>query len=173
LGICTALLSQRTPMGRGLALVALASGVAYLLTPNTAGDVDALFCFGYNTRYAAPALALGVILLALVLSRLFGPLLALSPILVALVLNARIPLHGAAPFVAAVGGAGVGALVLGQRLRARPWPVLRRSIVLAAVAAAFAIIGVLGWYEQRVYLADQYARPQLEEPIDGPYPVPF
>jgi hypothetical protein len=171
LGVCTALISRGTPMGRRLALVALASFAAYLLTPATASGVHAE-CFGYNTRYAAPALALGVILLALVLSRLSGPLLALSAILVALVLNARIPLSGAAPFISAVGSASVGTFWLGRHLHDRPWPASRRSIVAGAVAAAVAIMAVLGWYEQRVYLVGEwYVQPRWAEPIDGPYAV--
>ena len=49
---------------RGLGFVALVTAAAYLFTPATAGGHDA-GCFGFNTRFATPALALGLILLPL------------------------------------------------------------------------------------------------------------
>ena len=64
-GFLLAIFRGRTPMIRMLGIVALLSGLAYLVTPLTAagpeGDPTA---FTTNLRYASPALALGAMLLA-------------------------------------------------------------------------------------------------------------
>ena len=64
-GIVLAILRGRTPMLRMLGVVALLSGIAYLFTPLTAaGPTGEPSAFEVNLRYASPALALGMLLLA-------------------------------------------------------------------------------------------------------------
>jgi hypothetical protein len=65
LGILLAMFRGRTPVLRMLGFVALLSGVAYLFTPLTAaGPLNHPTAFEVNVRYAAPALGLGAMLLA-------------------------------------------------------------------------------------------------------------
>ncbi len=64
-GIVVAIVRGRTPMLRMLGVVALLSGIAYLFTPLTAaGPTGEPSAFEVNLRYASPALALGMMLLA-------------------------------------------------------------------------------------------------------------
>jgi len=64
-GIVLAIWRGRTPVIRMLGVVAGLSAIAYLFTPLTAaGNLDDPTAFEVNIRYAAPALALGGLLLA-------------------------------------------------------------------------------------------------------------
>ena len=148
-------------MARALALVALARGVAYLFTPGTAGGVDA-DCFAFNTRFAVPAIDLGLIVLVLVLAHLrLGPLVALTALVIAFVLN--IGMSFAATAVALLVATLVvitsfGALALGRTVP--------RAVVTGVVALAVAVAAVVGWYEQRAYLREPYMLTGFDEPID-------
>ena len=136
---------------RVLALVALASIVGYLITPETAaGPAGQPVGFAFNLRYGAPALILSVTLLPLapalrgeragyVLLAVFGA------VLVATLIQARLwparQLAGVFAVLAAV------ALV---------FAVSRRS-GLAAIGAAALIVVIAGYPLQRHYLHRRYA----------------
>jgi hypothetical protein len=153
-------LVARVPAARGLALVALLAGVAYLFTPATAGGVDAR-CFAFNTRFAVPAVALALVVLPLALQSWgvppLGTVLALA---VALLVDVHVPVKAAplAGSVVLVGGAGAIALA---RTRAIPRVAFGVGIVCVVVVAALA-----GWREQRIYLRDRYSAAHLLEPVE-------
>lgn len=149
LGPLLCLLPGAGRMVRLLGLVALASWVAYVLTPESAaGPRGQPLGFAFNLRYAAPALALGLTVLPLapVLGgerrRLF-PLGALALLLVATLSPAR--LWPTRDLAWALAIAAVAMLLLFWR---RP-----RTQVLAALLAA---VAVGGWWVQRHYLAGRY-----------------
>lgn len=136
---------------RVLGLVALASIVGYLITPETAaGPAGDPLGFAFNLRYGAPALILSLTLVPLapllrderthvVLLAVFGA------VLVATLVQARLwPSHqllGSFALLAA------GVLVVA----------LARHAPLAAAAAAALIVVVVGYPLQRHYLSRRYA----------------
>ncbi len=158
-GMIAGLVSRDTPVARGLAFVALVSGIAYLLTPATAGGDDAR-CFAFNTRFAVPALALGALALVLVLVQWrSGPLAAVLVFAVAIIFTVHVPLSPVPAVAAAVLVAGVSALAF----------VLRRDLPRAAFVATVAVaalLAVAGWHEQRIYVRDRYAHLRFTQPIE-------
>lgn len=164
-GVGAGLLSGGTRTGRALALVALVSGVAYVLTPATAGGAQA-HCFAFNTRFAMPALAIGLIVLPLVLARRgIHPLVAILAIAAAVVFDTQAPFKVAPLLATIVVVAGVSAVAL------RVW----RALPRAALASGLPLIGLLavagGWHEQRIYFKDRYSHPTLAEPVEAIYRV--
>lgn len=140
-----------------LGLVALASSIAYLLTPETAaGPRGDPIGFAFNLRYAAPALALSLTLLPLapVLEgrrRQAGALLALLAVLVATLAQEHLwPSRNLA------GALGVGLVVAVAALLVM-WQPPRGRTALAAVAG-LALAGVVAGYPwQQHYLRGRYA----------------
>ena len=170
-GIAGGFLPRSTPMARGLAVTAAVSAITYFLTPATAGGDDAR-CFAFNTRFALPALALGLILVPLVLTRVrFGPVAA---VLAAMALLAVIEYSYVDTFAdvvavsfnpgqvmfALIVVAGVTTVAL---LAKRPLP---RRILGIGILVVVAAVGALGWHVQDVYLRDRYTEPRLSEPIE-------
>lgn len=157
-GIVLALASGAAKV-RHLAFVAVAAAVAYLFTPATASGPNASL-FGYDTRYAVPAIAVGVIVLVLGLSRLgAGPLaLALAMLLAVIVV---VPLHAGAAVVVAV---VVVAAAIGVAVH-RPRAVPRRALGIGFVVLALAVV-VVGWREQRTYFHDRYRDARLSDPVE-------
>jgi hypothetical protein len=144
---------------RALGIVALVAAAAYIVTPATAGGHDAR-CFAFNTRFATPALALGLILLALTIAKArSGTLLSVLALSATLALTVR-PEHGAV----ALGGALVlvaTACIVGARV-GRFLP--QRGKV--AVAAALAIVAtVVGSHERSVYASTRYANAAFSDPV--------
>jgi hypothetical protein len=168
-GIGAGLLSRRTPMGRGLAAVALVSGVAYLLTPTTAGGAEAR-CFAFNTRFAVPALALGLIVLPLVLSRMrVHPLVGVLAFLLTVLLTGDLNRHtffDARPMLATI--LLISGVTAAALLR---WRALPRSVLAGALVVLVAVGGALLWREQDSYLRARYTQPQLYQPVEGVYTV--
>lgn len=164
-GVASGLAPSAAPTERALAIVALTSGVAYVLTPASAGGAHAA-CFAFNSRFAAPALALGLVVLPLSFGRRgIPPILAVVAILIAIVVDAHVP-WAPAP------AAGAAVLVIGVIAVARGvW----RSLPRLAVATALVLIGLIAvvgsWREQRVYLRDRYTQALLEEPVEPIYAV--
>jgi hypothetical protein len=160
-GIAVGLAARSAPTERGLALVALISGVVYLLTPATAGGFHGS-CFGFNTRFTAPALTLGIILLPLMLARCRVHLLV--PILVSAVViavDAHIPLTPLPVIGAAAVAGAVGIGALGLRRGAA------RRTLLAGAAVAVLVVAAGGWALQRVYFHNRYTQPRLQQPVDS------
>jgi hypothetical protein len=145
---------------RGLAVVALISGAAYLITPATAGGtISAASCFDYNTRFATPALALGLVLFALV-SAGWGRYARLGAVGLVLLL-AAVPPFSASRLAAGVVGGLLGAAVV--RFRVAP---SRRLVPVGAAAVVGAVV-VSGWFVQNLYYEHRYAAGSLPEPIEA------
>jgi hypothetical protein len=156
-GTAAALLS-RSPL-RALAVVALVGALAYLATPASAGGHEAS-CFAFNTRFATPALALGLILLPLALaSRRLGPLLSIVALVIALALTAH-PSHELAALLGAcVLAVGVCFVSLGT---ARALP---RPAAVALVVAAAVVLALAGRHEQQAYARDRYVATNFSDPV--------
>jgi hypothetical protein len=158
-GVVSAIAS-RVPWQRALGIVAAFSVVAYLLTPNGApGPEGAPWGFGLNLRFAAPALALGLVLLPLApwlqTRRWRRLLLAVLLVVLAFNLFARLGVASGrrldALAIAASLAALAGAVVL---LRRRG-----RAVALAAAGCIALALAAGGWFVQRDYLRDRYAAP--------------
>ena len=136
---------------RVLGLVALASVIGYLITPETAaGPAGAPLGFAFNLRYAAPALIVSLAVLPLAPAfrheRMRLALLAVfGAVLVTTLIDARLWPSRQLP--------GVFAVLAGTLIVAA---VARRS-GFAAVAAAALIVVIAGYPLQRHYLHRRYA----------------
>ena len=165
-GPLVCLFSKRDRVIVAAALIALASLVAYTLTPVTAcGPRGHPYCLMYSIRYAAPALtlALAVTPLALLFRSQLGSLAAaagLTTLFVATVALRRLwtphyNLGGAAAAVALV-------LVVAVIVVLRPWSLipLRRPLVRATAAtlALSLVLGgvAVGYSGTRDYLRHRY-----------------
>ncbi len=160
-GFVAAIFRGRTPIIRMLGVVALLSGIAYLVTPLTAaGPLNEPSAFAVNLRYASPALALGALLLAVdpwvsrerVQPYALGALGVLF--LVGLVSGADDVwksdyLIGAILLAVFVIGVPV-LLTLASR-----WGLDRPTIAVAAALAIGLVIGI-GWARNEEYLGDRY-----------------
>jgi hypothetical protein len=163
-GFLLAIFRGRTPMIRMLGIVALLSGLAYLVTPLTAagpeGDPTA---FTTNLRYASPAIGLGAMLLGVDAGLLKPRVLPwLLGALVVLLLVQAVPvwdLHGHLWtrhfLLGAIGLAfflilvPVGLAVLGGR-GWDPWT------LGAGVVVALALVVAIGWPNSDDYVKDRY-----------------
>ena len=163
-GFLLAIFRGRTPVIRMLGIVALLSGLAYLVTPLTAagpqGDPTA---FTTNLRYASPAIGLGAMLLGVDVGLLKPRVLPwLLGSLVVLLLVQAVPvwdLHGhlwTRHFLLGAIGLGVFLILVpvGLALLARrgwdPW-----TIGAGAVVALLLVVGI-GWPKSHDYVRDRY-----------------
>jgi hypothetical protein len=162
-GFLLAIFRGRTPVIRMLGVVALLSGLAYLVTPLTAagpeGDPTA---FTTNLRYASPAIGLGAMLLA-VDAGLLKPRVQpwLLGALAVLLLVQAVPIWDLGDewekdfILGAIGLAfflilvPVGLAVLGHR-GWDPWT------LGAGVALALVLVVAIGWPNSRDYVKDRY-----------------
>jgi hypothetical protein len=143
---------------RGLAVVAFLSGAAYLLTPATAGGRSA-GCFSYNTRFAAPAIVLGLLLLPLVLAR-YRRGADVAVVLLALALAAT--RHGSREWVPVVGVIFIGISALAAtRASAR----LDRRLVAVVLLGVFVISAVALRHEEELYSNQRWATTRFSDPI--------
>ncbi|MBV9166631.1 MAG: hypothetical protein JO321_11280 [Solirubrobacterales bacterium] len=161
LGTVAGLLSRSAPQERALALLALVTFAAYLLTPASAGGTNAS-CFGYNTRFLVPALMLGMVLVPLWLARRrVYPAVAVLGSALLIAIDAHIPLTLAPLLASALVALCLGALFSLGRRRLSPTALASLTILLGVIAIAG------GWEVQRVYLRGRYAQPRLQQPVDG------
>jgi hypothetical protein len=157
-GTASALFTSE-PVLRGLGLVTVVAAAAYVFTPATAGGHDAR-CFAFNTRFATPALALGLILFAVGLASIRqGPLVAVIVLGAALALTVH-PSHGVAAIVGACVVVALTLYVATGAGRAVPVAV---NVALAVVVASIAVI--VGRHEQHVYSAGRYGAAPYSDPI--------
>ena len=150
--------ASRVPWQRALGFVGAFAVAAYLLTPNgAAGPENEPWAFGLNLRFAAPALALALALLAVApwLRTPSRQRILLAVLLATLVANL---LHrmGVAPErrLDALVIAGALATLAGAGL------VLRRAdrrLALMGVTGVALAFAAGGWFVQRDYLRDRYA----------------
>ena len=162
-GFLLAIFRGRTPLIRMLGIVALLSGLAYLVTPLTAagpeGDPTA---FTTNLRYASPAIGLGAMLLAID-SGLLRPRVQpwLVGALAILLLVQAVPIWNLGDewekdfVLGAIGLAfflilvPVGLALAGQRGMPAPMLAGTAAVALAAVVA-------IGWPSSDDYVKDRY-----------------
>ncbi len=152
-----------------LAGVAVITAIAYVFTPLSASGTDgAPLGFRLNLRYLAPALAIGLTLLAAPSARLGGRERASAGTVLGLLL--AVLLVGHSPLAALDDGYLAGALIVGLAAAAvvAIAAVAERGASRAALAAAGCALAALlvgvGWPEQRDYTEQRYA-------IDAPsYP---
>jgi hypothetical protein len=162
-GFVMAIFRGRTPVIRMLGIVALLSGLAYLVTPLTAagpeGDPTA---FTTNLRYASPAIGLGAMLLA-VDAGLLRPRIQpwLLGALAVLLLVQAVPIWDLGDewekdfVIGAIGLAfflilvPVGLALAGQR--GMPAPMLA-----GGAAIALAAVVLIGWPNSDDYVKDRY-----------------
>jgi hypothetical protein len=160
-GAGAGLLSSR-PSLRGLGAVAAFAAAAYLLTPATAGGHDAS-CFGFNTRFATPALALGLIVLPLSLApRRHGPVLSVLVLAIALMLTVH-PSRELGPLLAVlVLVAAAGFLYLSRSRR-----ILPRHGGLALAGALLLLVVLAGRHQEQAYAQSRFVDATFSDPV-GP-----
>ena len=162
-GIGLGLAARAGSTEQTVAFVALVTGMVYLFTPATAGGFEGS-CFGFNLRFLAPALMLGILVLPLWLGRRgrhSGAVLICAG--VGVLFDAHIPVT-AAPIL---GAACVAAL--GCALIAAPRHYFTRRAIVLATMIAGAVIVAGGWELQRVYFRNRYVQPRLQQPVDAVY----
>jgi hypothetical protein len=153
-GTVAAVASPRAPV-RGLGIVALVTAAAYLITPATGGGHDAR-CFSFNTRFATPALAIGLMLLPLAFAKARrGQLLSVVVLAIALALTVH-PSYELAPL------AGGFVLVAGAWFLATGFP--RRAKAAVAVGVMLLVV-VGGRHEQRAYAQFRYETATFSDPV--------
>ena len=142
---------------RMLGLVALASTVAYVVTPESAaGPAGNPLGFAFNLRYAEPTLTLSLAIapLAPVLNgprRQLATVLGLTAAMIAILANGKFwPARFTLGAVGLAVAVTVAALVIGVLRRARP------GRALAVAGAGVLALAVAGYAGQRVYLRDRY-----------------
>lgn len=158
LGTAAALLSSR-PLMRAFAVVVLVGAAAYLFTPATAGGHEAR-CFSFNTRFATPPLALGLMLLPIALdARRLGPLLCVLALALTLALTVH-PSHELAPLVGAVVIFAATWFVAARAQRGLP---RAARVALVVAGALLAVAG--GRHEQQAYARGRYAAATFSDPV--------
>ena len=163
-GFLLAIFRGRTPMIRMLGIVALLSGLAYLVTPLTAagpeGDPTA---FTTNLRYASPALALGALLLG-VDSGLLKPRVQpwLLGSLIVLLLVQAVPvwdLHGhlwTRHFLLGAVGLAFFLIVVPVGLVLARQRGASAAMVAGGAVLALALVVAIGWPKSDDYVKDRY-----------------
>ena len=145
-----------------LALVALASLLAYLITPETAAGPDGQpLGFAFNLRYASPVLALSFALLPLApvfagARRRTALALAITATLVATLAQAHLWPSRQAPGAAGIAAAALLFAAVGALFALRPRSTSRLTAA-AAAASLLIVLGVAGYPWQRHYLHGRYA----------------
>jgi hypothetical protein len=137
---------------RVLGVVGIASLVAYIFTPTTAGGVRGVpLWFETNARYVIPAISIGLLLLALTLSnsRPFMRGLLVTAIVVSVA--AQRQWAGAAFVLVIAGAVSVASRTVVDMARRAP----RRRLRAVAVFALIGLLGV-GFFVQRQYLDRRY-----------------
>lgn len=158
-GIVAGLVTRRR-LNAMLAVVAVLAGVAYVLTPATAGGAGA-GCFVYNTRFATPAIALALLVLTISVARLgHAYVVASVGVLCALgIATSKPQLTTSLVLSFVLVGAAVGGALLATRLpHAVP-----RGVPALAVLAIVLVAG--GWKLNDAYQGHRYAGRELAEPL--------
>jgi len=154
---------QPTPI-RVLALAGAATAIAYVFIPVSASGANGVPAgFASNLRYAAPALAIGLVLLPLcetrqVARRVILPFYAAIALITAIGSDEWVQ-----PQLVTAIAIGAAAVLLPLWLLRQPAPRYGLAVLLAVVAVA--LIG--GYAQQRQYFNDRY-RPDVGPALDNP-----
>ncbi len=163
-GIALGLRPRHSPLIRIVALAGAATLVAHVFNPVSAsGPEGGPYGFASNLRYAAPGIAIGLILLPLcetrwMARRVFAPAYVLLIVAAAIASAEWIQPQ---PLLAIAIGAL--AVLVPIWLVTKPCSRYRRL----AIAALVAIVAIAGYPEQRHYFDDRY-RADLAPPLDNP-----
>jgi hypothetical protein len=163
-GIVLGLRRRHSPLIRIVALAGAATLVAHVFNPVSAsGPEGGPVGFASNLRYAAPGIAIGLILLPLCETRwmarkVFVPAYALLILVAAIGSTEWIQPH--LPLAIAIGALAV---LVPIWLVIKPRGRYRRL----AIATLVAIVAIAGYPEQRHYFDDRY-RVDLAPPLDNP-----
>lgn len=187
-GVVAALVWRGTAMRatvRMVGAVAAVAAVVYVFTPNSAtnggrfGTPTLLrLMFLLNLRYALPAVALGLVLVAAV-PAMRRPELALVAAAVMTVVVAvdlvprdmqRVDFAWRLTHAEVVIGLAVGAAVLVAGLVLASWRDPRPRGVVAVTAVVVLAGAVAGWPVQRHYAANRYRTPTVEVPVGSAFP---
>jgi hypothetical protein len=159
-GLVLSAAQARAPIRRLAGVAGMASALAYLVTPTSAGGPPGLpVFFEANLRYLWPALLLGLVLLPTceaVSGRRIAPwvLAVLVFVLVATELSRGAWLHEYRGPAAVVGALVVGCVaVVGALRRMRPRPDVRAASVLVGLM----VVGAIGYPAQRAFGRHRYA----------------
>jgi hypothetical protein len=156
-GIAGTLASPTRSVERVLALVALVSVVAYVVTPRSADGPEGFpYFFSFTLRYVAPSLALACALAALVpwmrrLAACWWALVAPLAVLAVTLVDYRGIADGDRRRLA-IAAALAAALLLAPRIR-RPRP----AAAVTAALATLALVVAAGYQVQRDYADARYA----------------
>lgn len=149
---------------RVLALAAAATALAYVFIPISASGANGVPAgFASNLRYAAPALAIGLVLLPLLETRSIANRIVLPAYALIAAVTAIDSAEWVQPQLLAALAIGLAAVLLPLWALRDPRP-RHRPLVLAGVAAA-ALLG--GYAQQRQYFDDRY-QPAVAPPLDNP-----
>ena len=163
-GIVLGLRSRSGRAVRILALAAAATLIAHVFNPISAsGPLGGPYGFTSNLRYAAPGMAIGLILLPLCESPRMARF-GLTPVFALLVaLTALASKEWVQPQPLTAVAIGALAVLVPVWLTRR---VLSRRRILAA-AAVVGLVVIAGYKQQRQYFADRY-RANVAPPLDNP-----
>jgi hypothetical protein len=149
---------------RTLALAAAAALLAYVFIPISAsGPEGAPYGFTSNLRYAAPGMALGLILLPLLESRRMARQVLAPTYALLVAITAVGSTEWIQPQLATAIAIGAAAVLVPVWL-ARGSLTWRRGL---AVAALVAVVVLAGYPQQRQYFEDRY-RADIAPPLDNP-----
>jgi len=156
---------RRQPLPiRVLALAAAATALAYIFIPVSASGANGVPAgFASNLRYAAPALAIGLVLLPLLETRSVANRVILPAYALIALVTAIDSAEWVQPQPLAAIAIGLAAVLLPLWALREPRP-RHRLPVLAGVAMAALIAG---YAQQRQYFEDRY-QPAVAPPLDNP-----
>jgi hypothetical protein len=163
-GIVLGLRRRHSPLIRVLALAAAAILVAHVLNPISApGPEGGPYGFASNLRYAAPGIAIGLVLLPLCESRWMARRVLVPAYALLAGVAAITSAEWVQPKPAMAVAIGGGAVLVAIWLARGPLGGRRRLVLAAAVAA----IVVVAYPQQRQYFKDRY-RTDVAPPLDNP-----
>ncbi|HEX6666256.1 MAG TPA: hypothetical protein VF081_06645 [Solirubrobacterales bacterium] len=163
-GIVLGLRRRQPGPVRVLALAAAATALAYIFIPISASGANGVPAgFASNFRYAAPALAIGLVLLPLCETRAIANRLILPAYTLIAAVSAIDSAEWVQPQLIAALAIGLAVVLLPLWVLREPRP-RRRLLVLVGVSAAALLAG---YAQQRQYFEDRF-QPGVAPPLDNP-----
>jgi hypothetical protein len=167
-GIVIAVITRRSRTATMLGVVALLAALAYVVTPATAGGPNG-GCFYYNTRFATPALALGVMALPLVLAGTRVPRSWVAALLAAVMAGNVAAWNVGNPTPRLLLAGAVAFLSAGVLRRSRSAPSIPRIRIGLVLLVGAVVVVAVGWMVQDRYLRDRYTDGDMPELADAAY----
>lgn len=163
-GIVLGLRRRHGPLIRIIALAAAATVIAHVFNPISApGPEGGPYGFGSNLRYAAPGVAIGLILLPMCESRWMTRHVLVPAYALLVSVAAVASTEWVKPQIAMAIVFGGGAVLIAILLARGPLRGSRRLVL----AATIALVVVVGYPQQRQYFEDRY-RTDVAPPLDNP-----